>query len=243
MMAGALGASGMDDLASATGGPQVPNDLKGAGAVQHDADALDFSDIELSDEDDAQPSTAAQPAAAPAPAAMPPAATEAAVPPAATPQPAHTHAPARPSPLSRAPELGFAAAAAIPAPAGAQAAAAPAAEAPATAADPDLMSLAEYQQLADEQLVHEGLDVDESQGPVIRTSGAIAVEHDIFAKGVMRDSYGVTVADEEAKRVLIDVISFSETLTPAEWFPRPPMAQRMPSNRRLLVRYRLLDCA
>jgi hypothetical protein len=96
------------------------------------------------------------------------------------------------------------------------------------------MPLSEYIQLAEE--VANGDPTTAAQTRTqIHTAGIVSVEHDMFAENIMRETYGVHVPPEDKERVVIDVISFTDTMVPMEWFPKPRMAQRVPANRRMLV--------
>jgi hypothetical protein len=218
------------EMGAASGAPAVP-DLKGAGAVQHDADAVDFSDISDDEEHGAAAETAEQaPAQLPAPGA-PAASLPTGEPGQPSAGPGETIAPVEAAPAASAVP---AAPVSGPGPA-ANSAALPAADVVADPSALPLMPLEEYLQLADEDAVRKP-DPDEAARPPLLTVGAIAITCDIFADAIMRETYGVGVADDMKGKTVIDVVSFSDTLVLPGDFDQPQICQKAPVERRALVR-------
>lgn len=102
------------------------------------------------------------------------------------------------------------------------------------ATDPSLMPLSEYFQLAEEVANSDPTTAGQLRTQM-HTAGVVSVEHDMFAENIMRETYGVHVPPDEKERVVIDVLSFTDTMVPMEWFPKPRLAQLAPANRRALV--------
>ena len=217
------------------GSLHVPS-IQGEGQIKADADAIDFSDI--SDVSDEEPVAGAVSQQGPA----------------GSPRPEH-------------------AAVEISAPPSGASGAAPATLVPGEvvavatgAAQDDFMSLQTYLELADEQAALEqpqaapagelpaamlpSADPDAAEAaekpaapPLLHSAGLVSMAHDEVAETIMRDTYGVVMPAAEQARVVMDIVSFSESLLPREWFPRPRLAARDPPDRRALVRARAAAAA
>jgi hypothetical protein len=132
-------------------------------------------------------------------------------------------------------------------------------------ADASLISLEEYLALADEQATAEAqpgsapppataellpsaeqpppatfelLPSGESLAkhpPLLHSAGLVSVEQDEIAEAIMRETYGIRVPAADQGRVVVDIVSFSESLVPREWFPRPRLAVLEAPDRHALV--------
>ena len=215
-----------------------------------DEDAVDFSDIEVSDEEGQPAPDVPGSAAVTRDVAF---GQEAPVSGATASPAAHEGAQA---------SLPSSAAPLIPAPPAAEpdaAGAAGAATAPETAADAPLVSLETYLELADEQAALEAPDAQPlpaaelpqaeppafeappAPPPVLHSAGVVSMAHDDAAEAIMRDVYGIEVPAAQQGRVVMDVVSFSESLMPREWFPRQRLAACTPPDRRALVCSRIIE--
>jgi hypothetical protein len=202
----------------------LPATLQGEGQVLPDDDAKDFSDISDFSEDEVPPGLFA---------------------PKSTQSPPGSAFGPQPSPTLPAPQDGSM----LPI-ITAEAAQDSEVAQPQAAADSSLISLTEYLALADEQAELEALHSSQqlaasellpsaeplaAQPPLLHSAGLISLEHDEIAEAIMRDTYGIKVPQAEQARVVVDIVSFSESLVPREWFPQPRLAMVDPPDRHALV--------
>lgn len=239
-----------DTGADLLGSLNVPS-IAGEGQIKPGADAIDFEDI--SDVSDEEPGGAAA-VGQQAPAVQ--------LGPAATPgQPDTAAVPGLPAPgigVAALPQSGASTPLSVLSPAPASAPGEVVAVSTGDAQD-DYMSLQTYLELADEQAALEqpqtappgelpaamlpSADPDAAEAtekppppPLLHSAGLVSMAHDEYAETVMRDTYGVVMPAAEQANVVMDIVSFSESLLPREWFPRPRLATRDPPDRRALVR-------